>query len=243
MTGGTSAFGTIHSQLRGLKERADEVKTLLEQQQQLLRRRSIRLPSDAIDRLWNLRSSIDKLSVDTGRCADAADATAPPRRNHRPHQLRAKNRSGAHPGDGHRHQPDASRTRLYRAEESRHWRAGVQGGAGLERRRNSGGRAHRQLVDHQPGRGNWRCSADHGRRRRRQPQRQREHRRLQPAQRLGGAAEGARPANRRCLLRQPRHGWLVQRKRAESVDQLWPAGGCGDRKCPTCSKKSARRWR
>ncbi|MCY4466350.1 MAG: GAF domain-containing protein [Chloroflexi bacterium] len=64
MTGGTSAFGAIQSQLRGLKERADEVKTLLEQQQQLLRRRSIRLPSDAIDRLWSLRSGIDRLSVD-----------------------------------------------------------------------------------------------------------------------------------------------------------------------------------
>ena len=64
MTGETSAFGTIQSQVRGLKERADEVKTLLEQQQQLLRRRSIRLPGDAIDRLWNLRSSIDRLSVD-----------------------------------------------------------------------------------------------------------------------------------------------------------------------------------
>lgn len=64
MTSETSAFGAIQSQLRGLKERADEVKTLLQQQQQLLRRRNIRLPSDAIDRLWNLRSSIDRLSVD-----------------------------------------------------------------------------------------------------------------------------------------------------------------------------------
>ncbi|MCY4146394.1 MAG: GAF domain-containing protein [Chloroflexi bacterium] len=64
MTGGTSAFGALQAQLRGLKERADEVKTLLEQQQQLLRRRGIRLPSDAVDRLWNLRSSIDRLSVD-----------------------------------------------------------------------------------------------------------------------------------------------------------------------------------
>lgn len=64
MTGGTSAFGALQSQLRGLKERADEVKALLEQQQQLLRRRGIRLPSDAIDRLWNLRSSIDRLSID-----------------------------------------------------------------------------------------------------------------------------------------------------------------------------------
>ncbi|MCY3572877.1 MAG: GAF domain-containing protein [Chloroflexi bacterium] len=64
MSGGTSAFGAFHAQLRGLKERADEVKSLLEQQQQLLRRRGIRLPSDAIDRLWSLRSSIDRLSVD-----------------------------------------------------------------------------------------------------------------------------------------------------------------------------------
>ncbi len=64
MTGGTSAFGAFQAQLRGLKERADEVKALLEQQQQLLRRRNIRLPSDAIDQLWNLRSSIDRLSID-----------------------------------------------------------------------------------------------------------------------------------------------------------------------------------
>ena len=61
---GQSTFGAIQSQMRGLKQRADEVKTLLEQQQQLLRRRSITLPGDAIDQLWSLRSSIDRLSID-----------------------------------------------------------------------------------------------------------------------------------------------------------------------------------
>ncbi len=60
---GASGFGAIQSQLRGLKTRADEVKTLLEQQQELLRRRGISLPAKAIDRLWTVRSSIDKLSV------------------------------------------------------------------------------------------------------------------------------------------------------------------------------------
>ena len=37
------------STVRGLKKRADEVKTLLEQQQALLRRRGISLPDNAID--------------------------------------------------------------------------------------------------------------------------------------------------------------------------------------------------
>ena len=59
----TGGFGVIQTQIRGLKQRADEVKTLLEQQQQLLRRRGINLPAKSIDRLWTLRSSIDKLSV------------------------------------------------------------------------------------------------------------------------------------------------------------------------------------
>ena len=56
-------FSAIQADVRGLKQRADEVKTLLEQQQTLLRRRSINLPANAIDRLWSLRSGIDKLSV------------------------------------------------------------------------------------------------------------------------------------------------------------------------------------
>ena len=59
----TGGFSAIQTQLKGLKQRADEVKTLLEQQQELLRRRGINLPEHAIDRLWTLRSSIDKLSV------------------------------------------------------------------------------------------------------------------------------------------------------------------------------------
>lgn len=58
-----SGFSAIQTQLKGLKTRADDVKTLLEQQQELLRRRGIGLPADAIDRLWTVRSSIDKLSV------------------------------------------------------------------------------------------------------------------------------------------------------------------------------------
>ena len=56
-------FSAIQSEVRGLKRRADEVKTLLEQQQELLRRRGISLPANAIDRLWTLRSSIDQLAV------------------------------------------------------------------------------------------------------------------------------------------------------------------------------------
>ena len=62
--GGASSFGAIQSQLRGLKGRADDLKSLLEQQQQLLRRRGISLPSDPMDHLWSLRSEIDKLSMD-----------------------------------------------------------------------------------------------------------------------------------------------------------------------------------
>ena len=58
-----TGFSAIQTQLKGLKTRADEVKTLLEQQQALLRRRGISLPASAIDRLWTVRSSIDKLSV------------------------------------------------------------------------------------------------------------------------------------------------------------------------------------
>ena len=67
-TASATGFSAIQSQLTGLKTRADEVKTLLEQQQELLRRRGISLPASAIDRLWTVRSSIDKLSfalVDT----------------------------------------------------------------------------------------------------------------------------------------------------------------------------------
>ena len=58
-----TGFSAIQTQLKGLKTRADEVKSLLEQQQELLRRRGISLPASAIDRLWTVRSSIDKLSV------------------------------------------------------------------------------------------------------------------------------------------------------------------------------------
>ncbi len=56
-------FSAIQAEVRGLKQRADEVKSLLEQQQELLRRRGISLPANAIDRLWTLRSSIDQLAV------------------------------------------------------------------------------------------------------------------------------------------------------------------------------------
>ncbi len=60
---GAGGFSAIQAEVRGLKQRADEIKTLLEQQQELLRRRGINLPPNAIDRLWTVRSSIDKLSV------------------------------------------------------------------------------------------------------------------------------------------------------------------------------------
>ena len=60
---GATSFGAIQTQLTGLKTRADDVKTLLEQQRELLRRRGISLPANAIDRLWTVRSSIDRLSA------------------------------------------------------------------------------------------------------------------------------------------------------------------------------------
>jgi len=60
---GASGFSAIQAEVRGLKQRADEIKTLLEQQQELLRRRGINLPPKAIDQLWTVRSCIDKLSV------------------------------------------------------------------------------------------------------------------------------------------------------------------------------------
>ena len=56
-------FSQIQTQLKGLKQRTDEVKALLEKQQELLRRRGINLPPNAIDRLWTMHTSIDKLSV------------------------------------------------------------------------------------------------------------------------------------------------------------------------------------
>ncbi len=59
----TGGFGAMQRQLNELKQRAEEVKTLLEKQQALLRRRGINLPSNAIDRLWTVRSSVDKLSL------------------------------------------------------------------------------------------------------------------------------------------------------------------------------------
>ena len=58
-----SDFSTTQAQLRQLKRRAEEVKNMLEQQQRLLRQRGISLPGDAINKLWPLRSSIDKLSL------------------------------------------------------------------------------------------------------------------------------------------------------------------------------------
>lgn len=61
--GRAQGFRTIQAEVRSLKQRADEVKSLLEQQQELLRRRGISLPANAIDRLWTLRSSIDQLAV------------------------------------------------------------------------------------------------------------------------------------------------------------------------------------
>ena len=60
--GKRSDFSSIQAQLRGLKQRAEEMKSLLEQQQRLLRQRGISLPGGA-DKLWPIRSSIDKLSL------------------------------------------------------------------------------------------------------------------------------------------------------------------------------------
>ena len=60
---GGSDFSSTQAQLRELKRRAEEMKNMLEQQQRLLRQRGITLPGDAIDKLWPLRSGIDKLSL------------------------------------------------------------------------------------------------------------------------------------------------------------------------------------
>ena len=57
-----SDFSSIQAQLRGLKQRAEEMKKMLEQQQRLLRQRGIGLPS-ASDKLWPMRASIDKLAL------------------------------------------------------------------------------------------------------------------------------------------------------------------------------------
>ncbi|MCY4538385.1 MAG: GAF domain-containing protein [Chloroflexi bacterium] len=59
----SSGFTAIQTQLKELKQRTDEAKSLLEKQQALLQQRGIKLPVNAIDRLWTLRSSIDTLSV------------------------------------------------------------------------------------------------------------------------------------------------------------------------------------
>lgn len=56
-------FTAIQTQLKELKQRTDEAKSLLQKQQALLQQRGIKLPVNAIDRLWTLRSSIDTLSV------------------------------------------------------------------------------------------------------------------------------------------------------------------------------------
>lgn len=58
-----SDFSTIQAQLKGLKRRTEEMKTLLDQQQRLLRQRGLNLPSSAADKLWPMGSSIDKLSL------------------------------------------------------------------------------------------------------------------------------------------------------------------------------------
>ncbi len=59
----SGGFSAIQTQLKELKRRTDEAKSLLEKQQALLQQRGIKLPVNAIDRLWTLRSSIDTLSV------------------------------------------------------------------------------------------------------------------------------------------------------------------------------------
>lgn len=61
--GGAGGFSAINAQFKELKQRADEVKSLLEKQGELLRRRGISLPSDALDRMWSVRPAIDKLSL------------------------------------------------------------------------------------------------------------------------------------------------------------------------------------
>ena len=60
---GARGFGAVQSQVRSVRQRADEVKALLDRQQELLRRRGISLPTVAIDHLWSLRSGIDQLGA------------------------------------------------------------------------------------------------------------------------------------------------------------------------------------
>lgn len=59
----SGGFSAIQTQLKELKQRTDEAKSLLQKQQALLQQRGIKLPVNAIDRIWTLRSSIDTLSV------------------------------------------------------------------------------------------------------------------------------------------------------------------------------------
>ena len=59
----SAGFSAIQTQLKELKQRTEQAKSLLERQQALLQQRGIKLPVNAIDRLWTLRSSIDALSV------------------------------------------------------------------------------------------------------------------------------------------------------------------------------------
>jgi len=58
-----SGFSAIQSQARGLKQRAEGLRSLLEQQQTLLRRRGINLPNEAGKNLLSIHQSIDKLAL------------------------------------------------------------------------------------------------------------------------------------------------------------------------------------
>ena len=146
-----TGFGAIQKQLAGLKTRADEIKTLLEQQQELLRRRGISLPADAIDRLWTVRSSIDKLSV------ALVDTHMQLQQLRRLAQTTALVNS-AQETDEVLNEVMETVIQLTQAErgyivlrnrETGELEFAVR--ARLERRRNGGRRAHRQLVRHQYG--------------------------------------------------------------------------------------------
>ena len=155
-----SGFGAIQTQLKGLKTRADEVKTLLEQQQELLRRRGISLPASAIDHLWTVRSSVDKLSlalVDSHmqlqQLRRLADTTALV--------------NSAQATDEVLNEVMETVIQLTQAERGYIVLKNRETGAleftvarGLERRRNRGRRPDRQLVRHQQSGGKRRAAAD-----------------------------------------------------------------------------------
>lgn len=59
----TRNFSAIQLQIKGLKQHTNEIVNMLENQQKLLLRRGIQLPTKTVEELWGFRAGIDKLSV------------------------------------------------------------------------------------------------------------------------------------------------------------------------------------